>query len=110
VFLGAPYVEALRGARALSASLSAVTAAVVGVILNLAVWFGLHVVFRQLQPWHEYGFSLDVPVLTSIDPFATIVAIAAALALFRFKIGVIATLVGCSLAGVVLVLAFSGVR
>jgi chromate transporter len=110
VFLGAPYVEALRGARALSAALSAVTAAVVGVILNLAVWFGLHVVFRQLLPWHNYGFTLDVPVLTSIDPFATMLAIAAALALFRFKIGVIPTLLGCSLAGVVLVLAFSGVR
>ena len=110
VFLGAPYVEALRGARALSAALSAVTAAVVGVILNLAVWFGLHVVFRQLLPWHNYGFALDVPVLSSIDPFATILAIAAALALFRFKIGVIPTLLGCSLAGVVLVLAFSGIR
>ncbi len=109
VFLGAPYVEALRGARALSAALSAVTAAVVGVILNLAVWFGLHVVFRQLLPWHNYGFALDVPVLSSIDPFATILAIAA-LALFRFKIGVIPTLLGCSLAGVVLVLAFSGIR
>jgi chromate transporter len=45
VFLDAPYVEALRGVRALSASLSAVTAAVVGVILNLAVWFGIHVIF-----------------------------------------------------------------
>jgi chromate transporter len=110
VFLGAPYVEALRGARALGAALSAVTAAVVGVILNLAVWFGLHVVFRQLLPWHNDGFALDVPVLSSIDPFATILAIAAALALFRFKIGVIPTLLGCSLAGVVLVLAFPGVR
>jgi chromate transporter len=110
VFLGAPYVEALRGARALSAALSAVTAAVVGVILNLAVWFGLHVVFRQLLPWHNDGFALDVPVLSSIDPSATILAIAAALALFRFKIGVIPTLLGCSLAGVVLVLAFPGVR
>jgi chromate transporter len=110
VFLGAPYVEALRGARALGAALAAVTAAVVGVILNLAVWFGLHVVFRQLLPWHNYGFTLDVPVLTSIDPFATILAIAAALALFRFKMGVIPTLLGCSLAGVVLVLAFNGVH
>jgi chromate transporter len=86
------------GRRALSAALSAVTAAVVGVILNLAVWFGLHVVFRQLLPWHNYGFTLDVPVLTSIDPFATMLAITAALALFRFKIGVIPTLLGCSLA------------
>jgi chromate transporter len=110
VFLGAPYVEALRGARALGAALSAVTAAVVGVILNLAVWFGLHVVFRQLLPWHGDGFSLDVPVLASIDPFATILAVAAAVALFRFKIDVIPTLLGCSLAGVAVVLAVNGVR
>ena len=110
VFLGAPYVEALRGARALSAALSAVTAAVVGVILNLAVWFGLHVVFRQTLPWHGYGLSLDVPVPTSIDPFATILAIAAALAVFRFKIGMIPTLLGCSLAGVALQLVFGSVQ
>jgi chromate transporter len=49
-------------------------------------------------------------VLTSIDVFATILAIAAAFALFRFKVGVIPTLLGCSVAGVALVLAFGGVR
>ena len=55
VFLGAPYIEALRGARGLNAALSAVTAAVVGVMLNLAVWFGIHVVFHDTVPWHGYG-------------------------------------------------------
>jgi chromate transporter len=102
VFLGAPYVEALRGVRALGATLSAVTAAVVGVILNLAVWFGVHVVFREAVPWHGYGLSLSLPVLPSIDVLATIIAIAATLAIFRFKIGVIQALLACSLAGVVL--------
>jgi chromate transporter len=110
VFLGAPYIEALRGVRGLSAALSAVTAAVVGVILNLAVWFGIHVIFRQMVPWHEYGFALDIPVLNSIDVFATALAVAAALALFRFKVGVIPTLIGCSLAGVALIFTFSGIR
>jgi len=86
VFLGAPYVEALRGARALGAALSAVTAAVVGVILNLAVWFGVHVAFRETVPWHGYGLSLSLPVLPSLDVFATLIAIAAAIALFRFKV------------------------
>jgi hypothetical protein len=63
VFLGAPpHVAALRGAKALNAALSAVTAAVVGVILNLAVWFGVHVVFRQALPWRGHGLALDVPV------------------------------------------------
>jgi chromate transporter len=106
VFLGAPYVEALRGVRALGAALSAVTAAVVGVILNLAVWFGVHVIFRETVPWQGFGLDLSLPVLPSLDLFATILAIAAALAIFRFKIGVIQTLLGCSLVGVVLQLAF----
>jgi chromate transporter len=106
VFLGAPYVEALRGVRSLGAALSAVTAAVVGVILNLAVWFGIHVIFRETVPLHTFGFNLSVPVLPSIDIFATLLAGAAAIAVFRFKVGMIHTLLACSLAGVVLQLAF----
>jgi chromate transporter len=105
VFLGAPYVEALRGARALSAALSAVTAAVVGVILNLAVWFGLHVAFRETVPWNGFGLHLSLPVPPTLDILATLIAIAAALALFRFKIDVIHTLIACSVAGMVLHLA-----
>jgi chromate transporter len=110
VFLGAPYIEALRGARGLNAALSAVTAAVVGVVLNLAVWFGIHVVFQRTLPWQGYGLSVDVPVVASINPFATALAVGAAFALFRFKVGVIATLLGCSAAGVLLLLAVRGVR
>jgi chromate transporter len=106
VFLGAPYVEALRSVRALGAALSAVTAAVVGVILNLAVWFGVHVIFRETVPWRGFGLNLNLPVLPSIDIFATVLAIAAAVAIFRFKAGVIQTLLACSVAGVVLQLAF----
>jgi chromate transporter len=110
VFLGAPYIEALRGARTLNAALSAVTAAVVGVILNLAVWFGIHVLFRETLPWQGYGLSLSVPVAVSLDPFATLLAIAAALSLFRLNIGVVPILLGCSAAGVVLQLALGGIR
>jgi chromate transporter len=102
VFLGAPYVEALRGVRALGAALSAVTAAVVGVIFNLAVWFGLHVVFGEITTWQGYGLSLSLPALPSIDLLATALAVAAAVAIFRFKIGVMQTLLACSFAGVVL--------
>ena len=50
IFLGAPYIEGLRGNKALAGALSAITAAVVGVILNLAVWFGIHTLFRQVRP------------------------------------------------------------
>jgi chromate transporter len=78
----------------------------VGIVLNLAVWFGVHVIFRETVPWHGYGLSLSLPVLSTIDVLATIIAVAAALALFHFKIGVIQTLLACSLAGVVLRLIF----
>jgi chromate transporter len=110
VFLGAPYVEALRDAKPLNAALSAVTAAVVGVILNLAIWFGIHVVFRRTAPWHGYGLKLDLPLPGSLDLLATVLAAAAAVALFRFKVGVIPTLLGCSAVGVLLQLVFGDVR
>jgi chromate transporter len=106
VLLGAPYVEALRGVRALGAALSAVTAAVVGVILNLAVWFSIHVIFRETIAWRGYGLNVSLPMLPSIDIFAAILAAAAAIAIFRFKVGIMQTLLACSLAGVVLQLAF----
>ena len=62
IFLGAPFVEALRGNRALSAALATITAAVVGVVLNLAVWFALHVLFAEVNEVHGLGMSVDVPV------------------------------------------------
>ena len=67
IFLGAPYVEALRSNRALSGALAAITAAVVGVILNLAVWFGLHVLFREVRElrWAG-GLTLEVPVASTM--------------------------------------------
>jgi chromate transporter len=100
IFLGAPFVETLRGNRALSAALSAITAAVVGVILNLAVWFALHTLFHQLQPVRIWPLYFDAPEFASVDPWALVLSIAAALAIFRLKIGMIPTLVGCSIAGI----------
>ena len=105
IFLGAPFVESLRGNKALNAALAAITAAVVGVILNLAVWFALHSLFREQTPIHRLGLSFDLPVLTSLDPWAAALSIAAALALLRFKAGVIPTLAACAAAGVALHLA-----
>ena len=104
IFLGAPFIERLRGDRALSGALSAVTAAVVGVILNLAVWFALHTWFRELYPVHVAILSFDAPVLRSLDPWALVLSAAALLAIFRFKTGMISTLLGCSVIGVLLFL------
>ena len=105
IFLGAPFVEQLRGNKALSAALSAITAAVVGVILNLAIWFAIHTVFRQTTPVRAFPFSFDAPVLASLDIWALVLSVAAALAIFRFKVGMIATLAGCCAAGIALYLA-----
>jgi chromate transporter len=99
IFLGAPFVEALRGARALNAALAAITAAVVGVILNLALWFGLHVLFRQLVPIRTWGLHFDLPVLSSVNVAAVVLTAGAAFAIFRLKAGVIPVLLACSAAG-----------
>jgi chromate transporter len=105
IFLGAPFVERLRGNKALSAALSAITAAVVGVILNLAVWFAIHAVFRQTTPVRAFPLAFDAPVLASVDLWALLLSVAAAVAIFRFKVGMIATLAACCAAGVALYLA-----
>jgi chromate transporter len=102
IFLGAPFVEQLRGNKALSAALSAITAAVVGVILNLAIWFAIHTVFRQTTPVRAFPLSFNAPVLTSLDAWALALSVAAALAIFRFKVGMIPTLAGCCAAGIAL--------
>lgn len=102
IFLGAPYVEALRGNRALSAALTAITAAVVGVILNLALWFALHVVFRQVISVDWLAFRLDLPVLFSIDWRAALLAVGAMVAMLRFNAGMLPTLAACAAAGMAL--------
>jgi chromate transporter len=102
IFLGGPYVEALIGNKTLNAALSAVTAAVVGVILNLAIWFALHTLFAELHPMHGYGLQLELPVLASVNWPALAISAAALVAILRFGAGMLLTLAACSLAGVVL--------
>jgi chromate transporter len=102
IFLGAPFVEVLRGNTAVNGALSAITAAVVGVVLNLAIWFALHTVFRQVTAVQGYGLAFDMPVLTSVDPWALALSIAAIIAIFRFKVGMITTLLACSAVGIIL--------
>ena len=92
IFLGAPYIEALRGNRSLGAALSAITAAVVGVVLNLAAWFGLHVVFAKVDEVRTFGMTLHVPAWETVDVAALFLAAAALVAMLRFKVGMIPTL------------------
>lgn len=100
VFVGAPYMESLRNNKALSAALSTITAAVVGVILNLAIWFALHTLFGQVEVRHAHGFTLQIPVLASLDPWSLLLAAVAMFMLFRFKAGMMATLGVCCVAGI----------
>lgn len=86
VFLGAPHVESLRERPAIASTLTAITAAVVGVILNLAIWFTLHAVY---------------PATGEIDWFVAIIAVAAWVAMERFKVGIIPLLATCALLGVI---------
>ena len=102
IFLGAPFIETMRGNKGLAGALTAITAAVVGVILNLSVWFALHTVFRDTMPVRSFGLSFDMPVLSSMDLPALILAIAAATAIFRFNIGMLTVLAGSCAAGIVL--------
>jgi chromate transporter len=99
IFLGAPYIERLAGNKALSGALSAVTAAVVGVILNLAIWFGLHSMFAKVGALKAGPLDLPWPEWTSLDPAAAILSLVAMVAMFRFKIGMIATLALCGTLG-----------
>ncbi len=102
IFLGAPFVERLRGNRALSGALSAITAAVVGVILNLAVWFAIHTVFAATTPMRFGPVSFDAPVLGSANLWALGLAGAAMVAMFCFKAGMIPVLLACSAIGLAL--------
>ena len=99
IFLGAPYIEQLRQNRALAAALGAITAAVVGVIMNLALWFALHVVFGKVA---SVGWGVEVPVLSSLDWRAALLSAAAMVAMFRLKLGMLPTLAGSALAGLAL--------
>ena len=101
IFLGAPYIETLRGNRVLNASLTAITAAVVGVILNLAVWFGLHTIFATVTETAFGAVRLFVPDWQSIDVAILILTVAALVATLRFRLGMLPTLAVSAVLGIV---------
>jgi chromate transporter len=105
IFIGAPYIEKLRDNKALSAALATITAAVVGVILNLALWFALHVVFRSVGVFEGFGMHVSLPDLDSIDITAVLLSVAAIIALFKFNMNVVLMLVAAGLTGVGLYMA-----
>jgi chromate transporter len=103
--LGAPFIERLRDNKPLSGALAAITAAIVGVIMNLAIWFALHTIFAELRPAAWGPLHVEMPVLAGANLWALLLTCGAILAVFRLRIGMIPVLAGCALIGVVLHLA-----
>ena len=101
IFLGAPYIERLRGNRGLTTTLAAVTAAVVGVILNLAVTFGIQTLFEEVGTAHVLSTTLPSPELASIDLFAVAVAALSFVTLWRFRLNILWVVLGAGLAGLI---------
>ncbi len=89
--------------------LSAITAAVVGVILNLAVWFSIHTIFEIVHEVHLPGIRLLIPDWQTIDLAALIIAVGAFIAIFRYKIDMLLTLAGSAITGLVYYLVFRSV-
>ncbi len=92
IFLGAPFVEQLHEAKRLKGALAGVTAAVVGVIANLALWFGLRVVFERVEPVSWGPLTLGLPDPLSLVPDAVALSALAAVCLFVLKLGLVRTL------------------
>jgi chromate transporter len=99
IFLGAPFIERLRGNQALSAALAAITAAVVGVILNLAIWFALHTIFGKTRRLEAGPAEIEWPVFDSLDPAALLLSVVAIVAMLRFRLATHWLLTGCAAAG-----------
>jgi chromate transporter len=99
IFLGAPFIERLRQNQALSAALAGITAAVVGVILNLSLWFAIHVLFRSVSTWQHFGLLVLVPAFGSIKLTAVALSVGAAVMLMRLRWSMLVVLAVCAAAG-----------
>lgn len=96
IFVGAPYIARLQSAPRLRAALTGITAAVVGVILNLSVWFAIHVLFKTVGDTRIGPLHVMVPELSSLDGVAAGLALVAALLVFAFHRSIITTLAICA--------------
>lgn len=101
IFLGAPWIEALRRHRALHAAMSTIAAAVVGVILNLSVWFTLHTVFQQVNQVRLGVLQLQVPQWDTVQWPMVVLSVIAMFATLRLKIGIGWVLTGAAVLGIV---------
>ena len=92
IFAGAPYIEFITSIRRLRSALQAISAAVVGVILNLSLWFALHVLFADLEKLEWGPVHLLLPDVTSLDPRVAVLTVLSGILLLQFRVGIPATL------------------
>lgn len=105
IFVGAPYAELLRRNPAVAGTLAAISAAVVGVIAHLALWFALHVLFAEVGRWSAGPLFVTVPDWSSLDPVALGLTALAVVLTLKLRMGVAALVLTFALAGLALALA-----
>lgn len=105
IFLGAPFIERLRTNHALATALAAISAAIVGVICNLAIWFALHTLFRAETSWTIDSVRIALPDIRSLDLPATLLTAIALVATFRMKVGALPVIGLCAGLGLATTLA-----
>jgi chromate transporter len=101
IFLGAPFIEHLRGNIRLAGALSTVTAAVVGVIANLAVWFSIHTLFAEVVERTALWITAPVPEPASADAFPFVVAAVVGYGMWRWRWHIVPVVLGSAVAGLV---------
>jgi len=94
IFAGAPWIERTRGLKSFAAALATITAAVVGVVLNLSVWLGVQTLFRRVEERRAGGMTLQLPELASVDLLALAIAVVAFVGMRKWKWGIIPVVVG----------------
>jgi len=99
IFVGAPYIEALRHLKILNAALASITAAVVGVIFNLSLWFAIHTLFEKVSPFDFGAIHLIVPDIATVRLPALVLTLAALIAMLRFHVNMLITLSSCAVLG-----------
>jgi chromate transporter len=99
IFLGAPFIERLRTNHALATALAAISAAIVGVICNLAVWFALHLLFQAEAPWTVAGTRVVLPDIRTLDIPAALLTGIALIATFRMRFGALPVIAICAAIG-----------
>ena len=100
ILVGAPWVERLTSNRRLASALAGVTAAVVGVVLNLAVWFAIHTLYTRVNDRSFGPVTVPVPDAARFEPVVAVIAVLATIALFRLRIGMLWVLAGGATLGI----------